>query len=520
MRVIDLFDRGAMLAPDAPCLRDDAREITYREARAATHAIARALRALGVGVDDRVAVITPNDAWGYVACLAIGRAEAVWVPLNPRNSFDDNLGNLDLTAPKLLLYHSDHADEAARWLAGCDALEAAVCIDRDDAGRPGLPGLIEGDDGSPVPPPAERTDRGALYRLNFTGGTTGRPKAVPHKYLAHEINAAAYAILWGGGAPPRYLLAAPMTHAAGGLAPAVMMQGGLVRLIRKADPERIMELIEAERITELMLPPTVIYAMLDHPRARDFDYSSLRHFMFAAAPMSPEKIRRAMDIFGPCFAQFYAQSEVAMSITWMGPRDYADAAADPALSHRLASAGRPGPFTQLAIMDPDGRLLGEDEVGEVVVRSNQVFDGYHENPTATAEAFAHGWHHTGDLGRRDADGYYYLVDRKRDMVISGGFNIYPGEVERVLLAHPAIQDCAVIGTPDDRWGEALTAVVQLSPGASLDAETLRAWARERLSGVNTPKRYEFWEDLPRSPVGKVLKRVIRDRFWDGRERAI
>ena len=165
-------------------------------------------------------------------------------------------------------------------------------------------------------------------------------------------------------------------------------------------------------------------------------------------------------------------------------------------------------------------LLGDDEVGEIVVRSNQVMAGYLNNPEATAETFAHGWHHTGDLGRRDADGYYYLVDRKRDMVISGGFNIYPGEVERVLLGHPAIQDCAVIGTPDDRWGEALTAVVQLSPGASLDAEALRVWARERLSGVNTPKRYEFWEDLPRSPVGKVLKRVIREGFWQGRDRAI
>lgn len=520
MRVIDLFDRGAMLAPDAPCLKDDERTISYREARKATHAIARALNRLGIGPGDRVAVITPNDAWGYVACLGLGRAEAVWVPLNPRSTFEENLGNLDLTGPKLLIYHSDHAEEAAEWVARSKTVAAGLCLDRDDAGRPGLRSLIEGDDGAPVPPPAEMTDRDTLYRLNFTGGTTGRPKGVPHSYLAHEINAAAYAILWGAQTPQRYLLAAPMTHAAGGLAPPVFLLGGMVRLLRKADPERIMELIEAEGITDLMLPPTVIYAMLDHPRARDFDYSTLRHFMFAAAPMSPDKIRRAIDIFGPCFAQFYAQSEVAMSITWMGPKDYADAAADPALAHRLASAGRPGPFTQLAIMGEDGALLGDDEVGEIVVRSNQVMAGYLNNPEATAETFAHGWHHTGDLGRRDADGYYYLVDRKRDMVISGGFNIYPGEVERVLLGHPAIQDCAVIGTPDDRWGEALTAVVQLSPGASLDAEALRIWARERLSGVNTPKRYEFWEDLPRSPVGKVLKRVIREGFWQGRDRAI
>lgn len=520
MRVIDFFDRGAMLAPDATCLSDDARTITYREAQKATHAIARALKALGVTPGDPVAVITPNDAWGYVACLGLGRAEAVWVPLNPRSTFEENLGNLDLTRPKLLLYHSDHADEAASWIAQGETLEAGLCIDRDDAGRPGLPSLIAGDDGAPVPPPQAMNDRTARYRLAFTGGTTGRPKGVPHTYLSHEINAAAYAVLWGGQTPPRYLLAAPMTHAAGGLMPPVLMQGGSVRLIRKADPERIMELIEAERITELMLPPTVIYAMLDHPKARDFDYASLRHFMFAAAPMSPEKIKRAIDIFGPCFAQFYAQSEVAMSITWMGPKDYAEAARDPALAHRLAAAGRPGPFTMLAIMGPDGTLLPDDEVGEIVVRSNQVMDGYLNNPEATAETFAHGWHHTGDLGRRDADGFYYLVDRKRDMVISGGFNIYPGEVEKVLLGHPAIQDCAVIGTPDERWGEALTAVVQLSPGASLDAGTLRVWARERLSGVNTPKRYEFWEDLPRSPVGKVLKRVIRDSFWEGRERAI
>lgn len=520
MRTIDFFDRGAMWHPDRPCLVDDTISISYRQARQASNAIARALRRLGVAAGDGVAVLCPNDAWGYVACLGVMRADAAWVPLNIRNTVADNARHMDIGQAHTLLYHSSLAADIDAYRQGVPGLRQVVCIDRVEGANPSLRDLAAAEDGGPFPPAPWRMDRDQVFRVSCTGGTTGIPKGVRHNHLSYEINTAAYLALWHFDEPPTFLLTAPMTHAGGALAPPVFALGGTVRMLAKADPLRIMQVMQDERVHATMLPPTVLYMMLDHPQVRDFDYSALRYLYFAAAPMAADKIRRAIDIFGPVMAQFFGQTEVATTITHMSPQEYAEAASDPAKEHRLRSAGRPGPFTVAAIMGEDGALLPDGEVGEIVVRSNQVMSGYIDAEEATAAVFAHGWHHTGDLGYRDGDGYYYLVDRKRDLVISGGFNVYPGEVERIVLGHPAVQDCAVIGVPDDKWGEALTAVVQPVPGATATEEEIRSWCRERLSGVMCPKHVLFRDELPRSPVGKVLKRVIRDEFWKGRDRAI
>jgi acyl-CoA synthetase (AMP-forming)/AMP-acid ligase II len=209
-----------------------------------------------------------------------------------------------------------------------------------------------------------------------------------------------------------------------------------------------------------------------------------------------------------------------MNATYMGPAEHGEALADPALAGRLAACGRETAYTRLAIMADDGHLLPAGEAGEIVLRGGLVMSGYHENPAASAEAAAFGWHHTGDVGVRDADGYVYIVDRKKDMIISGGFNIYPSEIEQVVWSHPAVQDCAVVGVPDDKWGEAVTAIVQLKPGASADEPGILKLCRERLGAMKTPKRVEFWPDLPRSAVGKVLKRDIREKFWAGQSRRV
>ena len=184
------------------------------------------------------------------------------------------------------------------------------------------------------------------------------------------------------------------------------------------------------------------------------------------------------------------------------------------------SCGRPTVFTQVEIMDDDGRLLAPNERGEIVVRGTLVMKGYYRNPKATEEASRFGWHHTGDIGFKDDDGYFYIVDRKRDMIISGGFNIYPSEIEQVLWAHPSVQDCAVVGVPDEKWGEAVKAVIQMKEGTKATVEELAAFCRQRLGGMKTPKSFEIWDQLPRSPVGKVLKRTIRDRYWTGRDRNV
>ncbi len=273
-------------------------------------------------------------------------------------------------------------------------------------------------------------------------------------------------------------------------------------------------------MTQLFLPPTVIYKLLSHPRVREGDYSSLRYFVHSAAPMSADRLREALEVFGPVMVQAYDQAEAPFVCTVLGIDDHARILADPALAHRLSSCGRPSPFVRVGVMDADGRLLPPGERGEIVVQGDLVMQGYHQDPERTAEALRHGWLHTGDVGYRDADGYFYIVDRVKDLIVSGGFNIPPSEVERVLWAHPAVNDCAVIGVPDQLWGEAVKAVVELKPGAAWDAQAALAYCRERLGAMKAPKTIEVWDALPRSQVGKVLEREIRERYWQGHTRRV
>ena len=231
--------------------------------------------------------------------------------------------------------------------------------------------------------------------------------------------------------------------------------------------------------------------------------------------MSAKKLQEAIEIFGPVMAQTFGQAEALMLCTFMSPKEHI--VGD---EKRLTSCGRATIFTQLEIMDDDGNILPPNERGEIVVRGNLVMKGYYKNSEATEEAGRFGWHHTGDIGMKDENSYVYIVDRKRDMIVSGGFNIYPSEIEQIIWSHAAVEDCAVVGVPDEKWGEAVKAIIQLKAGAAVNADDLADYCRQRLGGMKTPKSFEFWEELPRSAVGKVLKRSIRDRFWIGQKRNV
>jgi acyl-CoA synthetase (AMP-forming)/AMP-acid ligase II len=235
--------------------------------------------------------------------------------------------------------------------------------------------------------------------------------------------------------------------------------------------------------------------------------------------MSVDKLIEAIKVFGPVLTQTYGQAEAAMICTVFSPHDHV-VALESNKRHRLTSCGKVAPLMRLEVMDDAGNILPRGERGEIVLRGGLVMKGYYKNPQATEEASTFGWHHTGDIGVIDEDGFVYIVDRKKDMIISGGFNVFPGEVEQVLWSHPAVQDCAVIGVPDEKWGEAVKAVVELKPGAAATADELIALAKDRLGGVKAPKSVDFTTALPRSPVGKVLKKDLRAPYWAGRERKI
>ena len=281
----------------------------------------------------------------------------------------------------------------------------------------------------------------------------------------------------------------------------------------------MVDAIERHGVTQLFLPPTVIYRLLERPDVTERDFSSLRYLMYSSAPMSTEKLRRALDVFGPVLIECYGQVEAFGAISYFRPEEhYVDGRVAP--DSRLASCGRPYPLIACEIRDEQDRPVPAGQPGEICVRGDVVMKGYYRDPAQTAKTIVDGWLHTGDIGHFDADGYLFITDRKKDMIISGGFNVFPSEVEQVLWGHPAVQDCAVVGVPDEEWGEAVKAVVELNAGASVSAGELIALCKEKLGGVRTPKSVDFVGSLPRSPNGKVLKRDVRDRYWAGRERRI
>jgi len=307
---------------------------------------------------------------------------------------------------------------------------------------------------------------------------------------------------------PTYLALAPLTHAAGVLCLPVMALGGRVVIMPKPELGDFLCLIERHRVTHTFLPPTLIYMLLQHEKLASTQRDSLQCFWYGAAPIAAARLEQALRTIGPVMAQLFGQTEAPMMISMMAPREHFNADGSIA-RQRLSSAGRPGPLVQVATMSPDGALLPSGETGEIVVRGSLVMAGYYKDTAATAEASRFGWHHTGDIGFLDADGYLYIVDRAKDMIITGGFNVYSVEVEQALMQHPDVQDSAVVGLPDDKWGERVVAVLQLHAGRSLNPVDIQAFVKARIGSVKTPKQVEVWADLPRSKVGKVLKKQIR-----------
>jgi acyl-CoA synthetase (AMP-forming)/AMP-acid ligase II len=291
-------------------------------------------------------------------------------------------------------------------------------------------------------------------------------------------------------------------------------------VVTRPDPQLLLAAIPGRKVTELFLPPTVIYRLLDIPELnKKVDFSSLRYFFYGAAPMSVEKLKTAIEVFGPVMTGGYGQTEAPGTISSLPPGEHLTQGKI-ASDGRLSSVGRPNPLIRVEMMNDANEILPPGETGEICVRGDLVMRGYYKDPVKTAETIIDGWLHTGDIGHIDADGYLHITDRKKDMIISGGFNVYPSEVEQVIWGHPAVRDCAVIGVPDDKWGEAVKAVVELNAGQNVTAEDLIALCKEKLGSVKAPKSVDFIEQLPRSPVGKVLKKELRAGYWQNVDRNI
>ena len=498
------LDKGASLDPGARCLTLDGESRSYAEVVDLSHAVARALRRSGAIAGDKVAVLSANDPTAFSCVFGIARAGAVWCPVNPRNAAAENAEQLDLFDCTVLVFQPAFDELVAQIAPRLPKLTTLVRLgDGDDLAVGFADWLAAARDD----PAVEAEPPGDVVALVGTGGTTGRPKGVMLTDRNIEAMSAITLMSYPFPGRPVYLALAPLTHAAGVLCFPVLARGGEVVIMAKHDVGRFLELIERHRVTHTFLPPTLIYMVLGHPALKHTDLSSLQCFWYGAAPMSAARLAEALERIGP-MAQLFGQSEAPMMISTMAPAEHRnpDGTVNPG---RLSSAGRPSPLVTVAILDPAGRPVPGGERGEICVRGSLVMAGYYRDPQATAEVSAHGWHHTGDIGFLDPDGYLHIVDRAKDMVITGGFNVYSAEVEQALMAHDAVRDCAVVGLPDDKWGERVTAVLQLQPGAELDPAELITFVKARIGSVKAPKQIEIWPDLPRSSVGKVLKTEIR-----------
>jgi fatty-acyl-CoA synthase len=507
MRLIDYLDKGAMLGADAPCLTMGETDLSYRDVQRLTFRIGRALQRSGVRPGDKVAVLSSNDAIAFSCVFAISRAGAVWCPINPRNEAAENRFILDAFDCTALIFHNAYAPLVEQMRADLPKLTVLVCLDKAMPFAPALEAWLDGVGDEPLE--IEAADDIAM--IAGTGGTTGQPKGVMLSGRNLETMSALTLMSYPFEGRPVYLALAPLTHAAGVLCFPILALGGRVVIMPKADLAEFLDLIARRRVSHTFLPPTLIYMLLEHPKLAPTDRSSLQCFWYGAAPIAAARLEEAIVKIGPVMAQLFGQTEAPMMISTMAPKDhfYADGSI---ARGRLASAGRPAPLIQVGVMDEAGQLLPAGERGEIVVRGSLVMEGYYKNPAATAEVSRFRWHHTGDIGYLDDENFLFIVDRAKDMIITGGFNVYSIEVEQALLQHPDVMDSAVFGLPDDKWGERVAAVVQLHAGRTLAADEIKAFVKARIGSVKAPKQVDIWPDLPRSKVGKVLKKEIRARL--------
>ncbi len=496
---------------------------TYAELGERAHRFASALRTLGVERGARVVIVAPNSP-AYIE-VSHGIFVGGFVRVAPSYKLHpEEVGGIAADCEAAVLVVSPEWAARLGEIPGAEGLRVVV-LGAPTERAIGYEELLEG--GSPAPP-AEVPRAEDLAALLYTSGTTGAPKGatLTHaNWVAMMRNSMVEMPTLG---PADVILhVAPLSHLSGYFEPTCSARG-VAHLVHEAfDPVAVLDAIERQRVSVIPLVPTMLNMMLpevdgdglgDGSGGRDF--SSLRAMMYGGSGIAPDRLARAVAAFGDVFVQFFGLSETPMPLTALSRADHEYDPAGP-IPPRLASAGRPNPFVELRLEGEDGGPVAIGEVGEIVVRGDNVMVGYWGKPEQTAETIRpDGWAVTGDLGRFDPDGYLYIVDRKRDMIVSGGYNVYPAEVENAISALVEVAEVAVVGVPDERWGEAVKAVVVLRPGQELSEDAVVAACTERLAAYKKPRSVDFIAELPKTGSGKIMRRRVRDRYWDGRERSV
>jgi len=514
MLINEIIRRGAVLHADQIAVRFADDTLTFRDVDLLSNRLAQALIRVGVApVGARVSLLMSNSLFTLPVDFACAKARLTRVPVNARLSAQEQRRMIAEADVSTLIFTVDQAERAFELAGLCAGLSLFAL--GDAGGAANLLVMAEAEDGRPLDRRAEPDD---IVLALYTSGTTGRLKAAQHtqaSWAAVATNIIANLVDIQPG--DMMLHAASLIHASGTFILPYWVRGGVAGVLPSFVPEAYFDAVRRWRPKALNLVPTMIGMLLDSPGVDQADFTSVETIIYGASPMPRGVITRALALWGPRFTQYYGQSEAPLCIAVLGKSDHLGAKADA----RLMSCGKVSVDCEVRLIDEAGEDVAPGAAGEILVRASFGMTGYMNAGELNRETILPGgWIRTRDVGRFDEDGYLYLVDRTSDMIVSGGYNIYPREVEDVLSGHDQVREVVVVGLPDDKWGEAVTAFVVAKPGAELSADDLVAYARFRLAAYKAPKSVQFIDEIPKSPVGKLLRRAVRDPFWAGRERRI
>ena len=513
-RAVQLFGRKIGVV-------DGDKRFSYADFGQRCDRLANALRDLGVARFDRVAVMAFNSHPLLEAYFGVLDAGAVLLPLNIRLSAQELATIINHAEPSVMLVDHELAPVLSElWPALASQPKLVWIGERPEGRAPAEPiydELLAA--ASAEPPPRVGIDENDVAELFYTSGTTGTPRGVMLTHRNLYLHALGMMVTFRAAEPDVQLHSIPLFHVNGwGTPQGITAVGGRHVMLRKFDAAEVLRIIETEKVTRFFAVPTMLNMLLNHPDVKRRDLSSLELINTGGAPTPPEMVRQAEQLLGCCVAGGYGLTETSPIVTFAADKTYLADQDEATRLRRRASTGLPVVGAEIAIVDIDGNPLDWDgeTVGEIVVRSNAVTTGYYKDPEATEKATSDGWFHTGDLATIDEEGYVLIVDRKKDLIISGGENISSVEIEKVLFEHPAVLECAIVSAPDERWGEVPVAVVALAQGAHASAKELQDFCRERLAGFKVPKQVDFMDSLPKGGTGKIIKRQLREPYWKGR----
>lgn len=519
MPVGDIIRRSALRFPDKTAMVFGTKSMSYRVFNERINRLANRLLKMGLQKGDRIAALLHNGPDFFEIYYASAKVGGIFVPVNNLLRPTELKQILEYVDPRFLFFDSDYESVIGTAIDDGDAIEYQIALGSPASGLfKRYEELIE--KGEPEEPKVPISDDDVVS-IFLTSGTTGRPKGAMRTHRHVYIDVLVGAIELSLRHDDRALMVFPFYHVTweDNMRHVLMANTIVIRKEGSFDAKEVLGLLEAHQITVCQLVPTMISTILQIEDLEKYDLSRLRLLTYTASPMPVELLKRTMRRFKCQFMQFYGQTETGPLTTVLRPEDHVLEGSE-AQSAKLASAGRTILNYEARIVDPKGRDLPAGEVGELIVRSESMTIGYWRLPEETEKAIKDGWLHTGDFARLDEEGYVYIVDRKNDMIISGGKNIYPREIEEVLYRHDAVLEAAVIGVPDDHWGESVRALVVLKPGRKASEADIVSFCRQNLASYKKPRWIEFREELPKNPTGKILKRVIRDEYWKGRERKI